>query len=211
MALVTGTPIGSLTLQEELYMEGAPTIFIQDYSATPLNNPDGDGYYWGMSGTSSYPVYELGCLTDVSLSENLTINEVLCDNLGVKGTTQQRNYIEFNFTIQAFFPFSVFRHLIKGGSVPTDSGGLTSKFGIGKINNAQNWMVYAPKVYNEDAGDYIWIHIHKAQFIDAFTLNMPFGANWNMTGLKLRAYVDGTKPAAQQFGMFGRSDLSAVA
>jgi len=37
---------------------------------------------------------------------------------------------------------------------------------------------------------------------------MTFGTPWTATGLKLRAFVDSTKPAAQQFGMFGRSDLS---
>lgn len=209
MALVTGTPLGSISTSESIYLEGAPTIYLQDYNANPLNAPDGDGYYWGMSGTSSYPVYELGCITDVSLTENLTLNDVLCDDLGVKDTVQQRNYIEFTFSLQAFFPFSVFRHLLKGGSAPTDSA-PTSKFGIGKINNAQAWMVYTPKVYDEDVGDYIWFHLHRCKITDAFTINMPFGSNWQMTGLRLRAYVDSTKPAAQQFGMMGRADASVI-
>jgi len=209
MALVTGTPIGSITTQEEIYLEGAPTIFIQDYTADPLNNPDGDGYYWGMSGTSSYPVYELGCVTDVSFTENITFNDVLCDDLGVKDTVQSRNYFEFTLSIQSFFPFSVLRHLIKGGSTPTDSA-PTSKFGLGKINNAQAWMVYAPKVYDEDNGDYVWFHLHRAKFTDAFSINMTFGENWTLAGLRLRAYVDSTKPAAQQFGMFGRADASVI-
>ena len=44
-SLVTGTPIGSLTVQEDIYLEGAPTIFVQDYNADPLFNPDADGFY----------------------------------------------------------------------------------------------------------------------------------------------------------------------
>ena len=71
-------------------------------------------------------------------------------------------------------------------------------------------MVYCPKVYDEDAADYIWIHFNKAQFVDAWTVNMPFGTPWNMTGIKLRAMADTTKPAAQQFGMWGRLDPSVI-
>ncbi len=98
--------------------------------------------------------------------------------------------------------------MLKGGAVTETSP--TQKFGLGKVNNNQRWMVYAPKVYDEDVGDYVVIHLHKAKFVDAFTLNMPFGSNWELTGIKLRAYVDTTKPAAQQFGVFMRSDLSEI-
>jgi hypothetical protein len=208
MALITGTPLGSLTTQEDLYLEGAPTIYIQDNAASPLFNPDSDGFYWGLSGTTVYPAYEIGCVMNVSLTENLTMNDVLCDNVGVKDTVQQRNYVEFNFTIESFFPLSVLRVLLNMGQVTETSP--TQKMGIGKINNAQYWHVYAPKVYDEDNGDYIWFHLHRCKFVDAFTLNMQFGQPWQATGIKLRAFVDSTKPAAQSFGMFGRADLSAI-
>jgi hypothetical protein len=72
MALVTGTPLGTITTQEDLYIEGAPNIYFQDYLASPFNNPDGDGFYWGLSGTATYPVLEVGCPVDVSLTEDLT-------------------------------------------------------------------------------------------------------------------------------------------
>jgi len=208
MALVTGTPLGTLTTQEDIYLEGAPTLYIQDYSAAPLFNPDADGFYWGLSGTSTYPAYELGCLTDVSLTEGLTVNDILCDNVGVKDTVQQRNYIEFAFSLQSFFPLQVLRHIL-GGSAVTETA-PTQKFGIGKINNAQRWMVYAPKVYDEDVGDYVVIHLHKAKFVEAWTINMPFGSQWQATGLRMRGYVDTTKPAAQQFGVFIRADASVI-
>jgi hypothetical protein len=71
-------------------------------------------------------------------------------------------------------------------------------------------MVYAPKVYNTDVGDYVALHFHRAQFVDAFTINMTFGTPWQATGIKLRAFVDETKPAAQSFGVFVRADASAV-
>jgi len=209
-ALITGSPIGNATASEEIYLEGAPTIYFQDYNATPLNNPDADGFYWSLSGTTAYPYYELGCVTAVSLTENLTVNDVLCDNVGVKSTIQQRNYLEFQFTVQSFFPFQTLRHLIKGGTV-TESGGLTQKFGLGPINNNQYWMVYAPKVYDEEVGDYIAIHLHKAQFVNAFTWNMPFGDRHQLTGIVLRAFADTTKPVAQRFATLIRADASAIA
>lgn len=208
MALVTGTPLGNITTQEDIYLEGAPTIFIQDYNATPLKNPDADGFYWGLSGTSTYPVYEIGCVTDVSLTENLTINDVLCDNVGIKDTVQQRNYLEFSFTIQSFFPLPVLRLLMKSSAVTETAP--TEKFGLGKINNNQFFHVYAPKVYDEDVGDYVVIHLHKAKLVEAFTLNMPFGDNWELAGLRLRAFADTTYSTAQQFGVFVRADQSVI-
>lgn len=208
MALVTGTASGNIATAEDIYLEGAPYIYFQDYSANPLSNPDADGFYWGLSGTTSYPAYELGCVTAVSMTENITVNDVLCDNVGVKSTVQQRNYLEFQFTVQSFFPFTTLTHLVKGGTVTETAP--TQKFGLGPINNNQYWMVYAPKVYDEDVGDYVVIHLHKAQFVNAFTMNMPFGSPWQLTGVVLRAFADTSKPAAQRFGVFIRADASVI-
>jgi hypothetical protein len=208
MALITGTPVGNLIVSEDIYLEGAPNIYIQDYNANPMKNPDASGYYWGVSGTTTYPVYELGCPMDVSLTEGLTTNDVMCDNVGVKDTVQQRNYLELAFTIKSFFPLPILRHVLSASAVSEIAP--VEEFGFGKINNNQKWMVYCPKVYDEDVGDYIVIHLHKAKFVDAWTISMPFGASWQTTGLKLRAYADTSKPAAQQFGVFMRSDASAV-
>jgi hypothetical protein len=208
MALTTGTPLGTLETQEDIYLEGAPNIYFQDYTADPLFNPDADGFYWNLSGSATYPAFEIGCPNDVSFTEDLTINDVLCDNVGVKDTIQQRNYIQLEFTIRSFFPLQTLRHMLGGGAVTETSP--TQKFGFGQINNDQRWMVYAPKVYNTDVGDYVWIHLNKAKFVEAWTVNMPFGSNWEVTGLRLRAYADTTKPADQYFGMFGRSDVSVI-
>ena len=208
MALVTGSAQGVITTQEDLYLEGAPNIYFQDYLADPVYNPDGDGFYWGLSGTSTYPVYEVGCPTDVSLTEDLTINDVLCDNVGVKDTIQQRNFVQFEFTIQSFFPYDVLRHMLQGGAVTETAP--TQKFGMGTISQTQRWMVYAPKVYDVDAADYIWIHLNKAKFVDAWSIGMSFGSPWQMTGIRLRAYADTTKPQDQLFGMWGRLDPSVI-
>ena len=208
MTLVTGTPVGSITSSEDLYLEGAPTIYFQDYNATPLKNPDADGFYWGLSGTTTYPAYELGCVTAVSMTENLTMNDVLCDNVGVKSTIMQRNYIELQFTLQSFFPLDILTHILKFGDVahtPPVMG-----MGMGKIVQNKYWMVYAPKVYNDDVGDYIVVQLHKAQFVNAFTINMNFGSPWQVTGIVLRAMADATKPSTQSFGVFMRADASVI-
>jgi hypothetical protein len=210
MALVTGTPLGNLDLQEDIFLEGAPTIYFQDATATPYYNPDADGFYWQLSGTATYPVFEIGCPTDVTFTENLTMNDVLCDNVGLKAVVQQRNYFEFSFSILSFFPLQVLTNLLGGGTVVENTTTHVQKMPLGKINNDQFWHLYAPKVYNENVGDYVWIYMHKTQFIDAFSIAMTLGTPWKATGLKMRAFVDSTKPAAQQFGMFGRSDLSVI-
>lgn len=207
MALTTGTPLGNIVSQEDIFLEGAPYIYFQDASATPLNNPDVSGYYWGLSGTSLYPVYSIGCVVDVSLRESLTMNDVRCDTVGVKATIMRRDYVEFVLTIQSLFPLSVSRHTLKLSS-PTVTTGL-EKVGIGGINNNLKYMVYAPTVYDPDTGDLLIFHLHKAQFVDAWELAMRSGENWSFQ-VMLRAYADTTKPDSQRFGVIVRSDNSAL-
>lgn len=208
MALITGSAMGTMEAVEDIFIEGAPTIYFQNSLANPLFNPDADGFYWQLSGTATYNVYEVGCPTNLSFTENLTVNDVLCDTVGVKATIQQRNYFEFTFDLQSFFPFQTLRYLLKMGAVTETPP--TQKMPMGKIDNNRFFHVYAPKVYDEDNADYIWFYLHKAQFVDPFTINMTFGTPWVATGIKLRAFVDTTKPAAQQFGMWGRADASAI-
>jgi hypothetical protein len=203
MTLATGTPLGNVDSQDDIYLEGAPYIYFQDYRANPLFNPDGDGFYWGLSGTSVYPVYNLGCVNDVSLTEDVTMNNIRCDTVGDKGVVQKRNYVEFVFTLQTMFPLVELRHLL-GLSAVTASGGL-EKVGIGSINNNQNYMLYAPKVYDDDTGDYLLFHLHKAKPVDAWTIGMGVDG-WKITGLKFRAFADTTKPDAQKFGVIVRAD-----
>jgi len=207
-SLITGTPLGNLDTQDEIYVEGSPYLFIQQYEANPLNNPDADGYYWGMSGTTTYPVFQIGCVQDVSLTEGVTMNAIRCDTEGDKGTIQRRDYVEFNLTILTQFPLATLRHLLNL-SVPTVSAGI-EKVGIGGINNNRFYMAYAPKVYDEDTGDYVLFHLHRAQFVDAWTINMKGGDSWTTTGLKLRGYADSNRPSTARFGTILRSDLGSI-
>jgi hypothetical protein len=208
MSLVTGSAVGNVDTMEELYFEGAPYLYFQDYRANPLNNPDSSGYYWGMSGTSNYPAFLLGCIQNISLTEGVTMNDVRCDTVGVKDTIQKRDYVEFNLEIISQFPLSVLRHILKL-SAPTVGTGVES-VGIGQIDNTQSYMVYAPKVYSDTDADWLMFHLHKAKFVDAWTINMNYGEAWRVTGLKLRSYFDETKPAPQAFGVIKRFDTSAL-
>lgn len=212
MALVTGSAFGSNAAgtasgayfaQEELYLEGAPTIFFQDYDAGPMY----ESPYWQISGTPTYPVYEIGCVTDVSLSEDITINDVLCDNVGVKSTIQQRNYLEITFSLQSFFPLSVLTKILNGGTL-TETAPI-EWFAFEQIDNTQYWAVWCPKVYDTSVGDYVGIQLHKAQFVEAFTIDMTFGQPWTATGLRLRAYID-TSKTPNQFATFMRADASVI-
>lgn len=208
MTLITGTPLGNIDSQDEIYVEGAPYIYVQQYEANPLNNPDSDGYYWGLSGTTGLPVFGVGCVQDVSLTEGITMNQIRCDTVGDKGTIQRRDYIEFELTILTMFPLTTLRHLLNI-SAPTVGSGV-EKAGIGQINNNRFYMAYCPKVYDQDTGDYVLFHLHRAQFVDAWTINMNSGEPWTVSGLKLRAYADESKPQASLFGTIVRADASAI-
>lgn len=207
-SLTTGTPVGSALTQENTYIEGAPSIFVQDYRANPLFNPDAQGYYWGMSGTSSYPYIEIGCVQDVTLTENLTMNDVRCDTIGVTDTIMKRNYVEMNLTILTLLPLQALRHFLKI-EAPTVGAGY-EKAGIGQINQAQYYHVYAPKVYDIANAYWLTFWLNRAKFVDAWTINFKYGDAWTVTGLKLRAFADPTRPASQLFGSIFRFDGSGV-
>ena len=208
MPLTTGTPLGNIDYQDDIYIEGAPDVFFQDASAVELNHPDADGYYYGLSGTTALPVYGIGCVLNVSLADNLTVNAIRCDNLGDKGVIQKRNHLEFNLEITTLLPLSTLNHILRY-STPKVSTGL-EKMGVGKINNNRYYHVYLAKVYDEDVGDYVSITLHRAQFVNASTINMKAGEPWNITGISLWAFADSNMPANESFATVLRSDVSAL-
>ena len=209
MALVTGAAVGNVISQDtEIYIEGAPWIYLQDYEASYLNPPDGDGFYWGMSGTSVHPVYSLACYEDVGLGEDLTVNAIRCDKFGDTAVIQKLNHLEFTFALSTLFPLTTTRPILRGSTVFTSAG--LEKMGIGPINNNQYWRLYLPKVYDEDVGDYVSITIHRVQFVDAWTIAMPSGDKWMIGGITAWGLADEILPTAQQFATIIRSDLSAL-
>lgn len=203
-SLVTGSAVGNVISQEDLFLEGAPYIYFQDDNATPLNNPDAQTYYWGLSGTSTYPVYLLGCVQNVTLTEGITMNDIRCDTVGVKDSIQKRNYVDFTMEILSQMPLQVIRHVMNL-SVPNTGTGYET-VGIGQINNSQHYHIYAPKVYNNDAAGWLMFYLHRAKFVDAWTLNMKYGDSWTLTGVKVRGYFKDSMPANQSFGVIKRFD-----
>ena len=131
MGLLTGIPEGNVQNQDELWIEGAPYIYYQDNRADPLNNPDGDNYFWGMSGTTTYPAFALACYEDVALADDLTVNAIRCDQVGDRGVIQKRNHLVFSFSLSTLVPLSVSQ---LNSDIPNNTAPLT-KSGSGLDRN----------------------------------------------------------------------------
>lgn len=209
MSLVTGSALGNITSQNsDVFVEGAPWIYYQDYNADPLFNPDGDGFYWGMSGTSTYPAYSLACYEDVTMSEDLTVNAIRCDKSGDTGVIQKRNHLEFSITLSTLFPLTTIQAVLKASAVTTSAP--FEKMGLGDVDNNAFYRVYLPKVYDEDAGDYVAITLHKAQFVNAFNIAMQSGDRWQIGGISIWAFAHDSLPNAQKFATIVRYDPSLI-
>lgn len=208
MALVTGTPLGVITTQDDIYIDTAPTIYFQDADADELNNPDGDGFHWGLTGTATFPVYELACYEDVAWASEYESNAIRCDTVGDKGQIQKLNHIDLTFTLKTLFPLAILTHILRGGAVTTTPG-ATEKMGIGQPNNQQFWHYYFPVVYDEAAGDYLAVTAHRAQFVDAWEISFTYGTPATV-GVIFRCFADSTKPADQLFATIIRADPSAI-
>jgi hypothetical protein len=209
MSLTTGTPLGTINSQSEIYVESAPYVYYQDSNGYYAKNPDSDGFYTGLSGTSTYPVYQLGCFSDVSISDNLDVNQVRCDAIGDKDVIIKRNYIEVTLTLKSFFPLKNISALLNAGTVTQNLTEHTEKMGMGVVDNNKYYRVYMPKVYDETAGDYVSFTIHRAKFVSQGGISLSYGNVWSMP-ITIRALADETKPSAQQFMTVLRADLSAI-
>jgi hypothetical protein len=207
MTLTTGTPLGNIVTQEDRFLEGSPYLYIQDYRAGSLNHPDANGYYWNLSGTSTYPVYSLGCIQDVKMTDNVTLNMIRCDTVGNKAAIQRRNEVDVDFQLNSLLPLAVTKILMNMFDSLEVSG--REYVGIGKINNNQYWQVYAPKIYDDVAGYWIMAHFARCQVVGNFVWDMNINGH-KLTGIKIAALVDETKPANQLFGCLARFDASAL-
>jgi len=208
MTLLTGTPEGNVIDQDDIYIEGAPYIYYQRQEAGLLHAPDSDGYYWGLSGTSVYPVYSLACYEDVALGEDVTVNAVRCDKSGDKAMIQKRNRLEVSLSLSTLFPLTTTSPILNA-STPLSATPF-EKMGIGNINNNVYYHVYLPKVYDEDAGDYVSFTIHRAQFVNAWSIAMVSGNKWMIGGINIAGLVDDSKPSGQEFATVIRYDPSAI-
>jgi len=208
MAMITGSAEGNILSQEEIYVEGAPYVYYQNNSGVDeLNHPDGDGYYWNLSGTLTNPVYALGCYEDVRLSDNIEVNAVRCDTVGDVNVMQKRAHLELTFTLKSLFPLTSIQAIIRGHTVTTPAD--FEKMGIGNIDNAPTYYVYFPRVYDETAGDYICVTGHNCKFVDAWEMTMPFATPWTL-GVTVWMMADDTMPSGQEFATMIRYDPSVL-
>jgi hypothetical protein len=207
MTIVTGSPLGNIVTQEEKYLVGSPYLYIQDYRGGTLNHPDANGYYYGLSGTSTYPVYQLGCIQDTKLTEDVTLNMVRCDTVGDKAALQRRNFLTVEFTLVSMLPLSVTAVLMNMFNSTTVAG--KEYVGISKINNNVYYKLYAPNVYDDVTGAWIMMHLHRCQITGNFTWDMAL-AGHKLIGVKVTALIDETMPANQLFGTLMRADASAL-
>jgi hypothetical protein len=209
MALVTGTPLGQINTQDDLYVDTAPVVFFQQRdTVNHLNNPDGDGFYWGLSGTVARPVFELRCVDTVVWAGQYELNAIRCDTVGDTGAIQKMTSLDLTFNLKTLFPLATLRHILRGGAVTTTAG-ATEKMGIGQPNNNRFYRAYLPTVYDEDTGDYLAMTIHKCQYVDSWSLAFAYGTPSTL-GLTLRGFADTALPAAQLFATVIRADPSAI-
>jgi hypothetical protein len=205
MALVTGTPMGTTTDQSDLYIDTAPSVWFQDATANPLNNPDADGFYWGLTGSASYPIYSLDCYEGVALGGNIEMSNIRCDTVGDRSAIQKLAYLDLTFTLKTLLPLATLTHILRGGAVTTTAG-TSEKMGIGQPDNQQYWRVYFASVYDEDNGDYVCVTMHRAKFVDSWEIAFNGFGEPATLGVTLRGFADTDLPAAQQFATVIRGD-----
>ena len=200
------TPTGTVLTASDVYMEGGPEFWL---GGVPKYSPDTDGFYWGLTGTVANPLYKIGCYTDFRFRDNIQMQEVRCDTVGVIATIQKRAFLELSFTLHTLLPLAQMRYFMRGAAVTTNLAEHAEKMGLGDINNNLFWPVFLSRVYDQDAGDWFSITGHRAQIVDVWEIAMTFGMPWQM-GVKMRLNADLTKPATQRFATIVRYDPSLL-
>lgn len=214
MALITGTPIGNVVTPPELYLDQPPTFWIQErYNADGtsvglLNRPDGDGFYWGLSGTVARPVYEVGCYENFVIADVRTINQVRCDTTGNRTAIQKRDVLNITFTLKAPFPLATIRHMLNLGPVTTTPG-ATEKVGVGVIDNSKYYYVYFASIYDQTTGDHVNFTGHRVQFTSAWQWTFAYGMPATFT-IQASCFADADKPQDQYFATIIRADPSSI-
>lgn len=214
MALITGTPVGNLIATQDLFLDTPPTFYFQENkdgsgnAVGLLNNPDGDNFFWGLSGTTANPVYEGGCYENFVFTDVRDINMIRCDTDGDKGAIQRRNQLTVTFTLKEFFKLTKLRHMLNLSAVTT-SAGATEKVGIGQIDNTKDYYIYFPSIYDPNTGDYLSVTLFNAQFTLAWAMSFTYAQPATVT-IQATGFADPGKPADQLFGSIIRADPSAT-
>jgi len=200
------TPTGTLTASESLYIEGAPQFY---FGGEYAQNPDEDGFFWGLTGTADNPVYGVGCYEDFRFGDDVTVNAVRCDTIGDAALVQRRNFMYISFTLKSMFPFEILSRILRGGPVTIEVDEGTEKFGFGEIDNAVFYLCYFSRVYDPDTGDFVAVTGHRCQFVDAWEIATPWAEAWR-AGITMRLFADDDMPVAQRFATVIRLDPSEI-
>lgn len=214
MALITGTPVGNLIATQDLFLDTPPTFYFQENKTAAgatvglLNNPDGDNFFHGLSGTTANPVFEGGCYENFVFTDVRDINMIRCDTDGDKGAIQKRNQLTVTFTLKEFFKLTKLRHMLNLGPVTTTVG-ATEKTGIGQIDNTLDYYIYFPSIYDPNTGDFLTVTLFNAQFTLAWAMSFTYAQPATVT-IQATGFADPTKPSAQLFGSIIRADPSAI-
>lgn len=199
-------PTGTINANDDIYIEGGPDLWI---GGVLKYGPDSNGYYWGIDGTPSVPIYRLGCYENFQLQDNVTVNEIRCDTIGVVGSIVRRNYLEASFDLQQLLPLSQLKTLLRWSSALSVPGTDTEYAGIGDINQQDFHMIYLSRIYDSDAGDWVSFTGTRCQFEWNGALQMRYGQPW-MVGVRLRFYANRDLPSDQRFATVVRYDPSAI-
>lgn len=198
------TPTGTINVAEDVFIEGGPDLW---FGGVLKYDPDDNNYYWGITGTPATPAFQIGCYQNFQLSDDLTVNEVRCDTVGVKQDITRRNFLEATFDLQALLPLSELRHLLRLSSALAVPGDNVEYVGIGEVNQQDIHLVYFSRVYDPDTGDWVSVTGTRCQFRWTGPLQLRYGEPW-MVGVTVRFYANEDLPTDQRFATMVRYDPS---
>ncbi len=199
-------PTGTINEADDIYIEGGPDLWIGD---DLQYGPDSNGYYWGITGTVANPVQKLGCYENFQIQDNVTINEIRCDTVGVVGNIVRRNYLEITFDLEQLLPLEQLKVLLRWSSSLKDPATDTEYAGIGEINQQDYHIIYFSRIYDADAGDWVSWTATRVQFEWSGAIQMRYGQPW-MVGVRMRCFANADLPSNQRFATVVRYDPSAV-
>ncbi len=200
-------PTGTITTAEDIFIEGAPEVW---FGGDAQYAPDDDGYYHGIVGTEANPVFKIGCYENFRWGDNVTTNEIRCDNRGLAKTSQTRDYMTATMDITSLLPLTMLRHIIRGSPVTWNDAENAEKMGMGEIDNTLFYRFFFSRVYDSVANDWVSVTGHRCQFTGNFALETPFAGAWKISGVEVRFFADDDLPAAQRFATVIRVDASAL-
>lgn len=190
-------PTGANVISPAGFLTSFDGVFIQD-SAAPMANTT--PYPWGLTGTPTYPVYNLGCLSGVTFTPTIEDMVIECDNGGEVYRTRRVKGYTISGTLKSVLPLSFLSNIL-GLGTPTDDTTQSIEFApVG---------VYVPRTFHVlIAGKYdngsVGFYFYKCT-ISGSNFKMPAGTNSAEVSLDITAFADTALPSTHSFGAVLRS------